>query len=362
MDPQAEYRRGLLSNALRGATNPSDPERGARMREHANRSNTGTLPYQKDFQTMQIAEEMRAPNLRLKQAQVGQAERSGYSSSMNDYIMMIKSGAFKDQELPSFEDFSKAGARDFRSAAQKNYAQRQDIAEAYSDDPAMQKKQLAIFDNFARAQQYAKYNEVPGKYNPETGLWESAVAGKTQAEARETISEQEVSEVSAIQKEKADVTFKTKLATNLDKLDEQIPRLERLRAKVAAGPATGRVEEIGTAWDADKQALEAALLGEGWQTTIDMKDKGMTFGSFTDTEFVRILKTIGSMGNKREANLAILDRVIDEMYKTQNIFFDRWENPVKFLERKRTRRTRKAPGKSNLTEAQKIFEEEEEES
>lgn len=342
VDPQKQYRRGLLSHALRGATNQNKPSPAAGMREYANRQNSGTLPWQIDKQTMDIAEEMRVPNIGAKQ-------RSGFSTARNDYIAGIKDGSV-DPSKTSLFDFQSVGARDMRSAAQKNYEQRNAIAEKYADDEAMQTKQLAIFDNYVRARQYDKFNEAPGHYNPTTGKWESAIVDdetgevQTQAEVVETITEQKATAKGALKTSeliaKFNVEHKETLLKQVDSLDKQMLRLQKLRDKVAAGPATGRMNQYSAAWSSAQQVMEAGFLKEGWNQLMDMKDAGMSFGQLTELEFERALKTIGTIGNTREANLQTLDDRIDEMYTLYELLWKRNDDPESFFERKRTMRDR----------------------
>jgi hypothetical protein len=168
--------------------------------------------------------------------------------------------------------------------------------------------------------------------------------------------QQKAGEKTATDTAGVNVKMKTTLATSLDSLEKQIDAMYRLRDIVQEGPETGRMEQYGAAWDAEKQALEGMFLAGAWNKVIDMKDQGMTFGNFTDTEFTRIAKTLGEVGDKKEANLAKITNAIKELESNHELFFDRWENPEGFLERKRQRRVHGQYKKADKTDARTTYE------
>jgi hypothetical protein len=162
---------------------------------------------------------------------------------------------------------------------------------------------------------------------------------------------------------KFNTNHRAKIAGQVDTYKLTLERLQRLRDDVAAGPASGQVEQHGAAWSAEKQFLESRLLREGWTQLMDMKADGVTTGSLTEDEFLRAMKTIGSLGYKKEANLAILDSRIKELAYVYNRVFDILESPEKFMDKKRVRwqpgARGPATGSATLNEAQAIMDEQE---
>ena len=137
---------------------------------------------------------------------------------------------------------------------------------------------------------------------------------------------------------KQDADNKINLGTSLDIMEEQHGRLLRLRDMVANSSAeTGLIGQNKALYDSEYQALKAAFLTETWKTVADMKKGGMTFGEFTDSEFVRIMETVGSLGRNKDANLSVLDKAIEEMEVSHNLYSDRYDNPTMFTNRKRQR-------------------------
>ena len=137
---------------------------------------------------------------------------------------------------------------------------------------------------------------------------------------------------------KQDADNKINLGTSLDIMEEQHGRLLRLRDMVSNSDAsTGLIGQNKALYDSEYQALKAAFLTETWKTVADMKKGGMTFGEFTDSEFVRIMETVGSLGRNKDANLSVLDKAIEEMEVSHNLYSDRYDNPTMFTNRKRQR-------------------------
>lgn len=144
---------------------------------------------------------------------------------------------------------------------------------------------------------------------------------------------------------KQDADNKIFLGNNLDVMEEQHGRLLRLRDMVSdSGATTGLIGQNKSLYDSEYQELEAAFLSETWKSVADMKNKGMTFGEFTDAEFVRIMKTVGSLGRNKEANLKVLDKAIEEMVIAHDLYSDRYDDPAAFTARKRPRLSRSTPG------------------
>jgi hypothetical protein len=84
--------------------------------------------------------------------------------------------------------------------------------------------------------------------------------------------------------------------------------MSELRDAIADAPDTGRVSQYLVANDAKLQELEQMLNNELLNTLATAKGMGVTFGALSEGEIRTMQSTIANMRNKKEANLAIVDR------------------------------------------------------
>ena len=223
--------------------------------------------------------------------------------------------------------------------------ERQDIVEDPDSTPEeIERAQLEQTNLFRakRGQGTTTQDDVTFSKDPRTGEWKTLTGESfedVQKRSNLNAADRAAGITTAQKTAGYNVDMDKKLLTLIDSTEKQLTDMNVLLERVKAGPATGRVEEIGVAWDAQKQAMEAAFLTAGWNKVIDMKDQGMTFGNFTEKEFERINKTMGVMGNTREANVIQLERQIEDMTRWYNTLHDRHDNPVGFMTRRRKRKT-----------------------
>jgi hypothetical protein len=97
-------------------------------------------------------------------------------------------------------------------------------------------------------------------------------------------------------------------------MDSALCGLIELRNAIEdAGDNTGRLGQYFVANDAKLQALEGFFNDQLLGKIASAKGQGVSFGALSEGEIKTIASTIANMRNKKEANLAIVNRQIDTL-------------------------------------------------
>lgn len=114
---------------------------------------------------------------------------------------------------------------------------------------------------------------------------------------------------------------------------ELIPSINRsynslveIRELIANGPETGPASEWLALIDPELQELRALTSGQALDALQAAKAGGATFGSMQIAEWQMLANTVAQLGNNKQANLRIIDRLIKKIEGQQSELYDQIEN------------------------------------